>query len=180
MYLELELLLPLHLLHALDQHLRLPLLLLSLLESLDLPQFDLVHYHFSAPQRLLLLADLYFLLLLDFAQPLQLHDLVLLLLLHLELLPVLLLLLELALANGGSLCIGYHFVHLLHVVQLLLADFDCSLVYRSAFLQSFLLELIGRQSLLLLLLQTQHLLSFGLCERQFVLFLLLGQPALLL
>lgn len=179
-YLDAQPLLAFHLLHLVHQHLRLLLLLLHLLQAQDLALLDLVDDNLAAAQGFLTLALLDLLLLLNLAQALQLHDLVLLLLLRLEVLPVALLFLQLALADGGGLRVGHHLVHLLHVIQLLLRDLHRPLVDRVALLQPLTLELVQRQLLLLLLLQPQHFLALGLGQGQLVLLLLLGQPPLLL
>ena len=81
---------------------------------------------------------------------------------------------ELFLPDRGRLGVGDHFVHQLHVVELLLRGFD-GLTLDFVLVVEFLSFDVGDgQVLFLLLLELEHLLLLGLGESEFVLLLLLG------
>lgn len=139
-----ELFLLLEFLCGLEEHLCFPLPLLLLLEPFDIPLLDLFDDDLVAPDDLLLFPLLLLLVVFDLLEALDLHHEILLLLLGLVVLPDLLLLLQLPVADGHGLGVGDHLVHLLDVLELLLAGLEGLFVDGLGLFELLPLELIGR------------------------------------
>lgn len=145
-------LLPLQLFHLVQQDLRLSLLLLPGLQSLDLPSLNLLDDYLFALQCLVSLPLLNLLLLLYLFEALEFHDFVLFLLLGFVALPLPLFLLQLSLSDGGCLSISNHLVHLLDIVELLLGNLNGLLINLFPLLVLLLLNIVEGDVLLLFLL----------------------------
>ena len=161
--------------HFLEEDLSLSLLFFSGFESFDLSELDLIDDDLFSFEGFDFFALLNFLLFFDFFESFEFHDFVFFLLLDFVIFPLSFLLFELSFSDGGSFGIGYHFIHLLNIIEFLLRDFDCLLVDLFFLLGFFPFDIIQRDVFLFLFFQFEHLLSFGFGKGKLVLLLLFSK-----
>ena len=161
--------------HFLEKNLGLSLLFFSGFESVNLSELNLIDNNLFSFEGFNSFALFDFLLLSYFFESLEFHDFVFFLLLDFVVFPLFFLFFKLSLSNGGSFCIGYHFVHLLDVIEFLLGDFNGFLVDMFFLFGFFSFHIIQRNVFLFLFFQFKHLLSFGFSKGKLVFLLLLGE-----